>query len=188
MPVPIPIFLERFVDNVVNFFKGRTVYEKYTLGTIEITAIQKNLIKKNQNLLLEHGVPIGKIRFVFHPTFTYDVDKNVINPVYHAFFPINGDTGKFAKNEPVIEIGKPDNLMMVTVDNYKFNDNYEQLKIELKSCKRGIVIMITDEIVIGIHGEPIEYKFSIDDEIIRYANLDTKVAQHPEIVETQAVI
>jgi hypothetical protein len=185
-PIPIPIFLERFVDNVINFFKGRTVYEKYTLGTTDITAVQQNLIKKNQKLLLDHGVPIGKVRFVFHPTFTYDIDKNVINPVYHAFFPINGDTGLFAKNEPVIEIGKPDKLMMVVVDSYKFIDNYEFLKTELKSSKRGVVIMIADEIVNGIQGEPIVYRFSVDDEIIRCANLDAKVAVHPEIVEVEA--
>ena len=184
MPVPIPIFLEKFVDNVVNFFKGRTVYERYTLGTTDVTAVQKNLIKKNQNLLTDHGVPINKIRFVFHPTFTYDVDKNVINPVYHAFFPMNGDTGRFAKNEPVIEIGKPDKLIMVIVDNYKFSDNYEQLKMELKSCKRGIVIMINDEMVNDfLTGEPKPYKFSVDDEVIRYANLDTKVAQYPQFAE-----
>ena len=186
IPVPIPIFLEKFVDNVVNFFKGRTVYEKYTLGTTDITAMHKNLIKKNQNLLSDHGVPIGKVRFVFHPTFTYDVDKNVINPVYHAFFPMNGDTGRFAKNEPVIEIGKPDKLIMVVVDNYKFDDNYEQLKMELKSCKRGIAIMINDEIIPTVTGPEI-YRFSVDDEIIRYANLDVKVAQYPQFAETQTV-
>ena len=116
----------------INFFKGRTMYEKRVLGSADITAVQQNLIKKNQNLLSDHGVPIGKVRFVFHPTFTYDVDKNVINPVYHAFFPMNGNTGLFAKNEPVIEIGKPDKLIMIIVDSYKFNDNYEQLIMELK--------------------------------------------------------
>ena len=168
----------------INFFKGRTMYEKRVLGSADITAVQQNLIKKNQNLLSDHGVPIGKVRFVFHPTFTYDVDKNVINPVYHAFFPMNGNTGLFAKNEPVIEIGKPDKLIMIIVDSYKFNDNYEQLIMELKSCKRGIVIMISDEMVNGLFtGEPKPYKFCVDDEVIRYANLDTKVAQYPQFAE-----
>jgi hypothetical protein len=167
----------------INVFKGRTVYEKYSMGIIALTPSEKILIKKNQNLLSDHGVPIGKIRFVFQPTFTYDVDKNIINPIYHAFLPMNGDTGLFAKNEPVIEIGKPDKLMMVVVDSYKFNDNYEQLKMELKLCKRGIVIMIADETVNYVQYDPSPYKFSVDDEVIRYANLDTKVAEHPEIIE-----
>jgi hypothetical protein len=181
-------FLERFFGRI-NIFKGRTVYEKHTLGTTDVTAVQQNLIKKNQNLLTDHGVPISKVRFVFQPTFTYDIDKNIINPVYHAFFPMNGDTGLFAKNEPVIEVGKPDKLMMVFVDSYRFIDNYEQLKMELKSCKRGIVIMIHDEMVNNFQtNEPEPYKFSVDDEVIRYANLDTKIAGHQEIVETQAVV
>jgi len=176
-------FLNNFFGRI-NIFKGRTVYEKYTLGTTDITAVEKNLIKKNQNLLLDHGVPIGKIRFVFHPQFTYDIEKNVINPVYHAFFPLNGNTGLFAKNEPVIEVGKPDKLMMVVVDSYRFIDNYEHLKMELKSSKRGIVIMIADEIIPTVTG-PDVYKFCVDDEIIRYANLDKKVALLPEIVDVE---
>ena len=176
-------FLNNFFGRI-NIFKGRTVYERYTLGTIDITAVEKNLMKKNQNLLLDHGVPIGKIRFVFHPTFTYDIDKNVINPVYHAFFPLNRNTGLFAKNEPVIEVGKPDKLMLGVVDSYRFIDNYEHLKMELKSCKRGIVIMIADEIIPTTTG-PNVYKFSVDDEIIRYANLDKKVALLPEIIDVE---
>jgi hypothetical protein len=61
--------------------------------------------------------------------------------------------------------------------------------MELKSCKRGIVIMIHDEMVNNFQtNEPEPYKFSVDDEVIRYANLDTKIAGHQEIVETQAVV
>jgi len=170
-------FLEYFFGKI-NIFKGRTVYEKYTLGTTSVTAMEQNLIKKNQNLLTDHGVPINKVRFVFHPQFNYDVDKNVINPVYHAFFPMNGNNGRFAKDEPVIEVGKPDNLMTVVVGSYKFDDNYAYLKETLKRCKRGIAIMINDEIVNGLQGEPIPYKFSVDDEVIRFAVLDDAVAHY----------
>jgi hypothetical protein len=177
MFMPIPIFIQNTVTKIVNVFKGRTVYEKYTLGTISIDAKQQNLIKKNQKLLLDHGVPIGKIRFVFAPQFTYDVDKNVINPVYQAFFPMNGSSGRFAKDEPVIEVGKPDKLMSVVVGNYKFDDNYEHLKSILKNSKRGIVIMINDDIIPTMSG-PEVYRFSVDDEVIRFANLDYAVAHY----------
>jgi hypothetical protein len=182
MFVPIPIFLERVVERVINVFKGRTVYEKYTLGTTSVTAKQQNLIKENQKLLLDHGVPISKIRFVFSPQFTYDVDKNVINPVYQAFFPMNGNNGRFAKDEPVIEVGKPDKLMAVVVGNYKFDDNYAYLKETLKRCKRGIAIMIADEILPTMTG-PEVYKFSVDDEVIRFAVLDDAVEHYNANVE-----
>ena len=39
-------FLEYFFGKI-NIFKGRTVYEKYTLGTTSVTAMEQNLIKKN---------------------------------------------------------------------------------------------------------------------------------------------
>ena len=58
--------------------------------------------------------------------------------------------------------------------------------MELKSCKRGIAIMINDEIIPTVTGPEI-YRFSVDDEIIRYANLDVKVAQYPQFAETQTV-
>lgn len=182
MFMPIPIFLERIVDRVINVFKGRTVYEKYTLGGNTITALQSNLIKKNQNLLLDHGVPINKVRFVFQPQFTYDIDKNVINPVYQAFFPLNGNNGRFAKDEPVISVGKPDKLIAVVVGSYKFDDNYAYLKETLKRCKRGVAIMICDEIVPTVT-RPEIYKFSVDDEVIRFAVLDDAVAKFEEVVE-----
>jgi len=135
----------------------------------------------NQNLLLDHGVPIGKIRFVFGRQFTYDVDKNAINPSYYAFFPINGNNGLFAKDVPVIEIGKPDNLVTVIVGNYQMADNYAFLKETLKKSKRGIAIMINDEIIPTVTG-PEVYRFSVDDEVIYFANLDYAV-EHYKLVE-----
>jgi hypothetical protein len=171
------LFHPELPNKFFEIFRKKIVYEKYTLGATSVTAVQQNLIKKNQNLLSEHGVPINKVRFVFQPQFNYDVDKNVINPVYHAFFPISGESGLFVKDEPVIEIGKPDNLMMVVVGNYKFDDNYAYLKETLKRCKIGVVIMINDEIIPTISG-PEVYKFSVDDEVIRFAVLDDAIEHY----------
>ena len=169
-------FLQYFFGKI-NIFKGKTVYEKYTLGGTTISAKEKKLIHDNQKLLMANQVPINKVRFVFRPQFTYDVDKNVINPVYYAFFPMNENNGLFAKNEPVIEVDKPDNLMTVVVGSYKMDDNYVFLKETLKRCKRGVAIMISDEILNDLYtGEPQPYKFSVDDEVIRFAVLDDAVA------------
>ena len=173
-------FLEYFFGRI-NIFKGRTVYEKHMMGGTTITAVQQNLIKKNQNLLLDHGVPIGKVKFVFSPQFTYDIDKNQINPVYHTFFPINSNNGLFAKDEPVIEVGKPDKLITVVVGSYKMADNYEYLKEILKRCKRGVAIMINDEIIPTVTG-PEVYRFSVDDEVIQFAVLDNAVEQYNTVV------
>jgi hypothetical protein len=171
----INIFYPKFFTKIFKLFKKKIVYEKYTLGSTSVTAMQRNLIKKNQNLLSDHGVPLNKIRFVFHPQFTYDIDNNQIDPIYHAFFPMDSDSGKFVKDQPIIEHGKPDNLITVIVGTYKTDDNYAYLKETLKRCKRGIVIMIADEIVHGIQGEPIVYRFSVDDETVRFAVLDDAV-------------
>ena len=171
----ICLFHPEIPRKLVRLFKRKVIYEKYTLGSTSVTAMQRNLIKKNQNLLSDHGVPLNKIRFVFHPQFTYDIDKNVINPVYQAFFPMDSDNGKFVKDMPIIEHGKPDNLITVAVGSYKTDDNYAYLKEILKRCKIGVAIMINDEIINGIQGEPIEYKFSVDDETMRFAVLDDAV-------------
>jgi len=162
-----------------NFFKGRTVYEKHTAGRNKTTKKQEELIRINRNLLLEHRVPVNKIKFVFQPNFEYDVDKNEVCPVYQMMLPINGNNGLFAKGEPIIEIGKPKNLMLVNVGSYKFDDNYEYLKDLLKTSKRGIAIFITDEMINDLHTGKLEpYKFSVDDEVIRLANLDAAVEHY----------
>ena len=185
---PIPIFIPQFPYvrfKEINLFKGKTMYEKHTMGGHVLDSKHKRLIHDNQNLLLEHQVPINKIRFVFQPTFTYDIDKNVINPVYHAFLPINGNNGLFAKDEPVIEVGKPEHLITVFVGSYKMEDNYAYLKETLKRCKKGVVIMLDDEIIYHYRtNESKPYEFIVDDEVIRFAVLDDAI-EHYKTVKSE---
>jgi hypothetical protein len=174
----IPIFLERIVTKVANVFEGKTVYEKYTLGGGELSDHQKSLVKLNRNLLLENQVPINKVRFVFGPTFTYDVDKDVINPKYEAMLPLNGTTGLFQKKAPVIEIGKPEKLITISVESYKVNDNYELIADMLNYGKRGVAIFIVDEMVANFivdKGIPQRYHFGVDTEELRIVSLDAIV-------------
>ncbi len=174
----IPIFITRFVEKF-NFFKGKIVYQKHSLGTDVINAKQKELITKNRNLLSDNRVPLNKIRFVFQPTFTYDIDNDVINPKYDILLPVRGDDGLYDKNSPVIEIGKPKNIIMASVLTYETPDNYQLLKQILKHSKRGIVIFIADESVADFKtGELVDYKFSVDDERIRFTSLDDEVLKY----------
>lgn len=181
MLFPIPIFIPQFPYvqiKEVSIFEGRTVYEKHSMGTDgEITGDwQKDLINKNRQLLLDNQVPINKIRFVFTPIFTYDIDNNIINPKYDVMLPINGSNGLFAKNAPLIELNKPKNLISVTVHNYKVEDNYEFIKLMAKKTKRGLVYFVVDEMVDDFFKKEKKHYYSgVDAEIIRLINLDDAI-------------
>jgi hypothetical protein len=117
-------------------------------------------------------VPLDKIRFVFNPCFTYDADKNIVNPKYEIFIPLRKDgSGLFDNKAPVIEFNKPEKLMMVSVSNYKVDDNYDFIKQMVKKSKRGVVIFIADDTT--FLNEP--YHYSVDTEVIRLINLDEAI-------------
>jgi hypothetical protein len=174
-------FLQYIFGKVANVFEGKTVYQKHTFGADVLTDHQKSLVKLNRRILHDNNVPINKVRFVFSPTFTYDVDKDVINPKYDAMLPLNGSTGLFQKKAPVIEIGKPEKLIRVNVDSYSVVDNYELINDMLNYGKRGIAIFIVDEMVanFGIDkGIPLRYHFGVDTDVIRIASLDATVEHY----------
>lgn len=178
--IPVPMFIPVFPYiqiKEVSIFEGRTIYEKHSFGNDgEITADwQKDLINKNRQLLLDNQVPINKIRFVFQPSFEYDVDKNIINPKYDTMIPIDGGTGKVKMGQPEINIGRPENLIYVPVITYKVDDNYAFIKHMVKKTKRGIAIFIVDEMITNLKGEKEHYHSSVDCEVIRLINLDDAI-------------
>lgn len=166
----------------VNLFKGKTVYERYAMGDAIPTLDQENLIARNRKLLLDNQVPITKVRFVFQPSFHYDVDKNVVNPKYNEMLPIDGNTGLFVKDAPVISIGKPEKLITVNILGYKVDDNYAFIKGMLKKTKRGLVIFIVDELVYDLfnhnNGVRTHYHFGVYTDSIRLVNLDAVVEHY----------
>jgi hypothetical protein len=173
-------FLQKIFGKI-NVFEGRTVYEKHTVGGDLLTDQQRGLIKLNRKLLLDNQVPINKVRFVFSPTFTYDVDKDVINPKFDMMLPLNGSTGLFKKKAPVIEIGKPEKLIRVVIDSYKVNDNYELITDMLNYGKRGVVIFLVDEMIANFivdKGIPQAYHFGVDTEVIRIVSLDATIEHY----------
>lgn len=165
----------------INPFKAKIVYERYVMGDKTLTIHQENLVAENKKLLLDNQVPIGKIRFVFSPMFDYDVDKNIINPVYDVMIPVDAKSGKSVKNAPEISVNKPHNLIKIPVETFSVNDNYEFLKTLLKKSKRGLVIFIVDEMVASYlidKGIPLRYHFSVDTDCIRIANLDAVIERY----------
>jgi len=164
---------------ILKTIKGKTVYHKYIMNTEVMDKKIHDMIRYNRNLLLDNRIPINKVKFVFQPLFTYDVDKDIICPKYEIMLPIDDKTGLFRNNEPVIEIDKPENLILISVKNYKFDNNYAHLKEILKNSKLGIVIMLADEITLNpFTRNEIPYIYSVDSEVIRYADLDEEVREY----------
>lgn len=123
-------------------------------------------MKRNKEILLDNQIPLNKICFVIKPIFSYDIDKNKINPEYEMMLPLRTDnSGLFDRNAPIIEISKPENLVRVSVNNYYGHpyDNINFIKQLAKTTKKGIVICLEND---------------VDDEIIRLINLDEVVEQH----------
>ena len=128
---------------------------------------EKLLMKKNKEILLDNQIPINKICFIFTQNFSYDVDRNKINPEYEMMLPLRTDnSGLFDSNAPIIEISKPENLIRVSVNEITFGHPYDSItfiKRMAKSTKKGLVIYLIDD---------------VDNEVIRLVNLDEVVKQH----------
>jgi hypothetical protein len=162
-------------------FKKKIIYKPYDIGGDSIVndMMLRELVKWNKNILLDNQVPINKVRFVFQSSFTYDVDGDIINPKYRVMLPVDEKNGLFVNNAVILEIDKPKTLIKIVVKSYRTDDNYAYLKAVLKYCKRGIVIYIGESDKIDYFtGEADPHKFSVDGEIIRFANLDEEVQEY----------
>lgn len=155
-------------------------YEEHQMGDKELTSYQKELINNNRNLLLSNGVPIAKVRFVFHPTFTYDVDADTVNPKYSIMLPVNSATNLFMNDLPVLEIGKPKNIITASMKSYSFDDNYSFIKDILKMNKRGVVIMIGNQEFVSSNINQ-DYFFSVDGNKLRMVILDDEVNRYNKL-------
>lgn len=161
-------------------FKKKITYKPFDMGgdSMNNDEIMRELVKWNKGLLLNNQVPISKIRFVFQPSFTYDVDRDVVNPKYQVMLPVD-EKGLFVKDAVVVEIGKPANIIRVNVKSYRTDNNYEYLKVILKYSKKGVAIYIgTDNQINYFTGEADHVKFSVDCEVIRFANLDEEIQEY----------
>jgi hypothetical protein len=143
----IPNFLRKL------FKKDEPVkFDTFYLNASLLSNEQVELVKACRKHLIENKIPINKIKLVFEMSFTYDVDKSVINPTYKQLIPDN-------KKYPVIEVEKPLNTMTVVLGENRTYNNYELLKQLTKKSKRGIALLVNDDY----------------DEVMWLANLDEAV-------------
>ena len=127
-------------------------FDTFYLNASLLSKEQVELVKSCRKHLTENKIPINKIKLVFESSFTYDVDKSVINPTYKQLIP---DNNKY----PVIEVNKPLNTMTVVLSENRTYNNYELLKQLAVKSKRGIALMISNNF----------------DEVMWLANLDVAV-------------
>jgi hypothetical protein len=129
----------------------------------ELTEVEKKQIKNAKDLFTRNEIPINKVRFVFDHTFTYDVDKDVVNPKYTVLVP-----RKKKKGNHTLEIGVPENLMTIEMGVYQTDyDDYNNVRSIIKSTKKGVVIKLN-------HID----QFSGVDHDILMANLDGAIEFH----------
>jgi hypothetical protein len=155
MSLLIKIYNKFFHKNVVS-----DKYETFILNTKPMSAKQKELLKNCKRQLIDNKIPLSKIRFVFEPSFTYDIDKNEINPIYKQLISKN-------RKLPTIEINAPRNIMTIYCGEYRVVDNYSILRSIVKKTKIGIVVLVSE----------IDYSHTI-----YIANLDDAV-NHYNLIE-----
>jgi len=169
--------MENFLNKFFGFVKQKkstpNQYQRFDVGD-DFGDDFKALAKKNRELLTLNGVNLNKIKFIFTPTFHYDLDNNVVNPQFTMMIPLRNDgSNLFDNNAPVVEIGKPKNLVMDSVRSYKVDDNYVFLKELTKKSKRGIVIYIIEhQDAVKLDGTLFSYEFGVDSEELRLRDLD----------------
>lgn len=159
-------------------FKKNITYKTIDVGNDNVVndKLLREVLKWNKSLLLDNQVPITKIRFVFQTLFEYDVDNDVVNPKYQVLMPVNEKSGLPVADAAIIVIDKPYNIANISVKSYRTDDNYGYLKSILKYSKRGVVIYVGHDVQTNIFtGEVDKTKFSVDCEVIRFANLDEEI-------------
>lgn len=115
----------------------------------------QRLIGISKEQLIENGIPLNKIRFVFEKSFIYDVEKNAINPSFKTMIPIK-------KKHPVIEIGKPEHTILVHLGENRTYDNFLHLKNLAKKSRKGVALLVGDNY------EDVMWTASLDDAIEFY--------------------
>ena len=150
------------------FFKHVEVQTPPNFDTIivngeELTEIEKKQIKAARDLFTRNEIPLNKVRFIFDFTFTYDVDKDIVNPKYTVLVP-----RKKKKDNHPIEIGVPENLMTIEVGVYQSDyDEFKNVRNIIKNTKKGVVIKLN-------HID----QFSGLDHDVLMANLDKAIEFH----------
>lgn len=146
----------------ISFKKKLTADDYHDAVTLHVSDMSKDnqdLLKFCKDKLTENNISLNKIRFVFEKSFTYDIDRDVINPPYKVIMPKK-------EKHPVIEIGKPANIMTIYLGENNTYDNYTLLKKLAKKSKRGIVILANDTDM-----DEVMWLANLDDAVDYYFNM-----------------
>jgi hypothetical protein len=125
------------------FFKVVEVQTPPNFDTVivngeDLTEIEKKQIKAAKELFALQQIPINKVRFIFDFKFTYDIDKDIVNPKYTVLVP-----RKKKKDNHPIEIGVPENLMTIEIGVYQTDyDDFNNVRSIIKNAKKGVVIKL----------------------------------------------
>ena len=122
----------------IRFYKKLTSEDYHDAQVTDNVSNDEEMVKISKNQLIDNKIPLTKIRFVSESSFTYDVDNDAINPIYKIILP------KKQRN-PIIEIGKPENIMTVFLGENRTTNNYDLLKRILKKSKRGVVLQVNTD-------------------------------------------
>lgn len=153
----------KFISKFPYFKIEKSGYERIVMNDHERTDHQKEMIKFVKGILSVNQIPTNKIRFVFTPSFLYDIDNDKINPVFTIMMP-----KKFGgrKKRPIVEIGKPENSINIKFREYIDIDDVDIIKPVVKASKKGIVIYIDERTFDGMVGA---------------VNLDICIAEHNQL-------
>ena len=154
----------KFISKFPFFKIEKSGYIKVTVNNKKLTDHQKEMIKFITGILSINQIPINKIRFVFTPTFLYDIDNNSINPIFQIMIP----NYPLRKHKPIIEIDKPVNSTTIKFVDYINIDDHQIIKPIVKASKKGVVMYINESNFDGIVGA---------------CNLDVCIAHHNQFLE-----
>lgn len=138
-----------FISKFPYFKIEKSGYERIVMNDHERTDHQKEMIKFVKGILSVNQIPTNKIRFVFTPSFLYDIDNDKINPVFTIMMPKNFG-GR--KKRPIVEIGKPENSIKISFSDYVDIDDTDIIKPVVKASKKGVVMYIDELTFNGIVG------------------------------------
>lgn len=143
------------LNKILSFFKSNTNennivgYEKHVIGNNgNHSKENKQKISKIKKQLHRANIITSKIRFVFTPNFTYDINNDIINPKHDILIPIS-ETGDYFIHSGVIYNNKPKNCILVFVKSYTYSDIFDFLRKLTKKTKKGIVIYVNKDTIIN---------------------------------------
>lgn len=130
----------------IRLISSKIKYKTRIIGGDYLTDQQVELIKKNRDILIENGIQIRKVRFVFDYQFEYDPITNTVNPEYRILTPVDRFGNEIEHMSPKT-INKPDGLIQLVIQMHQteYGYHYEYIRQAIKYSENGVVFYINIE-------------------------------------------